>query len=217
MASREHTCCHASLHKRRELHEAQRVGDLRPRPRDALGQLGVRTAEVLEQLLIGGCLLKRIELHAVEVLQQRVTQQVFVLRVSHHRGYRLEPRLLRGAQAPLTHDELVMRCLTVWPVHATHDDRLEQTDLLDRGRQLSDVVVVENLARLPGVWLDERHREIRKGRSRHGHERVAVSRCRVVTPHGAHCRLRSSPGLGRSLGWPPGTLSALATRRRCFT
>ena len=49
--------------------------DLRAAAPDPVGQLLVRHAELLEQLLVGGGLLQRVELDPVDVLQQRVAQQ----------------------------------------------------------------------------------------------------------------------------------------------
>ena len=59
----------------RELEQPQGVADLRPAAADAAGQLLVGAAEVVEQLLVGGRLLQRVQLGAVQVLQQRVAQQ----------------------------------------------------------------------------------------------------------------------------------------------
>ena len=65
--------------ERGEPEQPQRVGDLWPRPADAGGQLLVRAPEVVEQLLVGGSLLERVQLAAVQVLQERVPQQVVVV------------------------------------------------------------------------------------------------------------------------------------------
>ena len=62
-----------------QLEQPQRVGDLRARAADPAGQLLLGAAEVVEQLLVGGRLLEGVELAAVEVLQQGVTQEVVVL------------------------------------------------------------------------------------------------------------------------------------------
>ena len=70
MTGGEHSRCQAPLDEGRKLHEAQRVGDLRPRPRNPLRQLGVGAVEVLQQLMVNGHLLQQIELNAMEVLQQ---------------------------------------------------------------------------------------------------------------------------------------------------
>ena len=66
--------------------------DLRARAADPAGQLLVGAAEVVEQLLVGGRLLQRVELRAVQVLQQRVAQQVVVGRVADDRGDRARAR-----------------------------------------------------------------------------------------------------------------------------
>ena len=75
---REHAGGHPPLHGRGELEQPQRVADLRPAAADPGGQLLVRAAEVVEQLLVGGRLLERVQLGAVQVLQQRVAEQVVV-------------------------------------------------------------------------------------------------------------------------------------------
>ena len=72
---RQDTGRDSPLHRRRELEQPQRVGDLRSRAADPLSELVVRAAEVVEQLLVGGGLFERIELGPVQVLQQRVAQQ----------------------------------------------------------------------------------------------------------------------------------------------
>ena len=109
MAGAEHPGGNAARHERRQLQQPQRVGDLRAGPPDAAGELVVRAAEVLEQLLVGRRLLEGVELAAVEVLQQRVAQQVVVVGLLDDGGDRLETGLLGGAPAPLAHDELEAR------------------------------------------------------------------------------------------------------------
>ena len=80
-----------------------------PGPADPLGQLVVGAAEVLEQLLVGGRLLERVELGAVQVLQQRVAEHVGVVGGPDDRGDPLEPGLLGGPPPALAHDQLVAR------------------------------------------------------------------------------------------------------------
>ena len=81
VARAEHACGDASLHEGRQLEQAQRVGDLWTGATDALGELLVRAAEVIEQLLVGRRLLERVELAAMEVLEERVAQEVVVVGV----------------------------------------------------------------------------------------------------------------------------------------
>ena len=84
----------AALDGGREVEQPQRVADLRPAAADPGGELVVGAAEVVEQLAVRRGLLERVELRAVQVLQQRVAQQVVVLGLAHDRrdGGRGRPR-----------------------------------------------------------------------------------------------------------------------------
>ena len=117
----EHTGGDPALDGRRELQQTQRVGDLRTRAPDAVRQLVVRAVEVLQQLVVGGCLFQRVQLGPVQVLQKRVQQKLLVVRGPHDRGDRLQAGLTAGPPAPLTHDELV-----AVRAHLPYDDRLEE-------------------------------------------------------------------------------------------
>jgi len=88
----------------------------------------VRAVEVLEQLVVGSRLFKRVQLGAVQVLQEGVQEKLLVVRGPHNRRDRLEPRLTAGPPAPLAHDELV-----AGRGDLPYDDGLEETDLLDGG------------------------------------------------------------------------------------
>ena len=119
------------------------------------GQLVVGAAEVLQHLLVGRRLLERVELRAVQVLQQRVAEHVVVVGLADDRRDRLEAGLLGGAPAALAHDQLVGL-----DPGAPHDDRLEQPDLADRVDQLGHGVLVEDLARLHAVGRDLVERDL---------------------------------------------------------
>ena len=71
------------------------------------GELLLRDAEVREELLVGGRLFERVQLGAVQVLQQRVAQQVLVGRVADDGRNRVEAGLACRAGAALAHDQLV--------------------------------------------------------------------------------------------------------------
>ena len=89
VAGRQHPGGDPAGDQRRELEQPQRVGDLRPRAADPGGQLVVRAAEVVEQLLVCGGLLERVQLAAVQVLQEGVAQEVVVVGLlddGRHRG-----------------------------------------------------------------------------------------------------------------------------------
>ena len=92
-------------------------------------QLVVGAPEVVEQLLVGGRLLERVELGPVQVLQQRVAQQGVVGRLADDRRDGLEPGLLRrpaSAARPSPARTAV--------ADGADDDRLQQADLADRVR-----------------------------------------------------------------------------------
>src|SRR5690606_4829574 len=97
----EHPRRDAALDRRGEAQEAQGVGDLGPRAVDALCELLLGAAEVVEQLLVRGGLLERVELRAVQVLQQGVAQQVGVVRLADVRGHFRESCGFRRTPAAL--------------------------------------------------------------------------------------------------------------------
>ncbi len=74
---------HQLLHRRRELEEPQGVGDRRAALADPGRHLLLGQAEVLDQLLVGGRLLERVEVLPMQVLDQRLLQGVGVGRGAH--------------------------------------------------------------------------------------------------------------------------------------
>jgi hypothetical protein len=124
----------------------------RERP-DPAGQLLVGGAELVQQLLVGRGLLERVELLAVQVLQQRVAQHVVVGGLADDGRDRLQARLPTGPPAPLAHDELVALAAVVVG-QLPHDDGLEQPDLADGHDQLGQRLLVEVGARLQRVGRD---------------------------------------------------------------
>ncbi len=143
MAGGEHSRRDALLHGKRQLEQADRVADLGARPPDAARELLLGDAEVREQLLVRRRLLERVQLGAVQVLEQGVAQQVLVGRVADDRGDRGEPGLARGTGATLAHDELVRAVTDV-----AHDDGLQHAELADAVDELGEIVGVEVRARL---------------------------------------------------------------------
>jgi hypothetical protein len=130
----------------------------------------VRASEVVEELLVGGRLLERVQLRPVEVLQQRVAQQVAVVRLADDRRDRRQARRLRRAPATLAHDELV-------PVtDGADDDRLQHADLADGSYELVERLLVEHRARLTRVGTDRLDRQLREPRTRNRHEPALVGR-----------------------------------------
>src|SRR6266516_5546286 len=109
----------------------------------------MRCAEVIEQLLVGSRLLKRVELLPLQILDQRIPEQVIVRGTPDDSRDVRQPGSLTGPPAPLAHDDLV-----VSRHDGTDDDWLQQAHCADRVSQLFERVLVEYLARLAGVRRD---------------------------------------------------------------
>ena len=176
VSCRDHIRSKPPLHQRRQLHETQGVGNLRTRPSDSLGELRVSALEVLQQLLVGRSLFQGIELDTVQVLQQRVTQQVDVIRVPNDCRNRLQAGFLGGPQTTLTHNELIPQLLSRSSRHLPHHDWLQQAHFRNRGRQFRNVLLIEDLTGLAGVRVDQFHRNLSETGSRHGHKTISI-RC----------------------------------------
>ncbi len=138
----------------RQAEQAEGVADVRAGAADPLRELFVGGAEVVEQLLVGGRLLQRVELRAVQVLDERVAEHVVVGRLADDGRDVLEAGPLRRPHPALAHDELVAA-----GAELPHHDRLQQADLGDGGGQFLERLFVEGQARLARVGRDrvDRH------------------------------------------------------------
>ena len=123
----------------------------------------------------------------MEVLQESVTEQIPVLGLSddcRNRGFAGE---LGGSQAALTHNQLVA-CVGLFGEElleflgptlrgdTTNDDGLENTDLLDRGRQFLQIVLIKDLSRLLRVWDDLIDRNFSEGCTGH-RKKLVIDGC----------------------------------------
>ena len=106
-------------------------------------------AEIVKELLVRCGLFERIELLAVQVLDQGVPEELVVLGLLDDRADLGQPGSLAGPPPPLAHDELI-------PAGArrTDDHRLQQADLPDRLRELVEGLFVEGPPGLPGIRRD---------------------------------------------------------------
>ena len=131
-----------------------------------------------QQLLVRRGLLQRVELAAVQVLQQGVPQQVVLGRLADDGRHGGQPGLLAGPPAALAHDQLVAspRRRPRRRRDRPDDDRLEHADLPDRVDQLGHLVLVEDLPRLLGVGPDLADRDLGEVGARHRHQAVGRSR-----------------------------------------
>ena len=153
VARAEHAGRDAPLNRRWQAEQAERVADVRAGAADPLGELFVGRPEVVEQLLVGGRLLKGVELRAVQVLDERVAEHVIVGRLADDGRDVLESGSLRRPHPALAHHELVAPGAKL-PYH----HRLQQADLGDGGGELLECVFVEGQARLTGVRRDRADR-----------------------------------------------------------
>ena len=155
MARAEHARGDALLDGRGEIEQPEGVADVRAGAAYLLRELLVGGAEIVEQLLVGRGLFERVELLAVQVLDQGVPEQVVVLRLLDDGADLGQPGTLRGTPPPLAHDELV----PARPGRTDHH-RLEQADLPDGFGELLERVLVEGPPRLPGVRRDRGDRDL---------------------------------------------------------
>ena len=176
----QHAGCNPVLHVRRQLEQAQGIGDMRPGPAEPTGQLLVGGPEVIEKLLVSRGLLERVELLPVQVLQQRVAEHVVVLRAADDRRDVREPGLLARPPAPFAHDDLEV------PRHDRPDDYgLEQADDPNRLGEFFQRLGVEYLAgltRVRGYRADGDLVEVRVGaygpsRPAGGRTGCSIARC----------------------------------------
>src|SRR5260370_13977882 len=143
MPGTQDACGDPLLNARWQAEQPDGVRDVRPGPADPPGQLIVRGGEVVQKLLVSGGLRERVQLLSVQVLDQRVPEQVVVRRLPDDGGDMGQASLLAGAPAALAHDELIV------PGHdLADDDRLQQADGPDRRRELLERLGGEDLARL---------------------------------------------------------------------
>jgi hypothetical protein len=149
VAGAEHARRHPLLDGRRQVQQPERVGDVRAGAADLARQFLVGGTEIVQELLVGRGLFQRVELLAVQVLDQGVPQQLVVLGLLDDGADLGQPGPLAGAPSALAHDELI----PAGPGRTDHH-RLQQADLPDGFGQLVERLVVEGLPRLPGVRRD---------------------------------------------------------------
>ena len=107
MTGGENVGGHPALHQRRQLEQPKRIGHLRARPADAVSELLVSRAEVLEQLLVGRGLFQRVQLAAVKVFQECIAKQVIIRGVADNCGDGVQACGLNGTPAAFAHDEFI--------------------------------------------------------------------------------------------------------------
>ena len=91
----------------RQIEEAERVRDGRACRADAIRDVLLAEPELLDQLAVGFRRLERIEILALEVLDEGELELLAIGELADDRGDAFETGRLGGAQPPLAGDELV--------------------------------------------------------------------------------------------------------------
>src|ERR1700722_8296470 len=151
----------AFLNGRRQVQQPQGIADMRARPAYLAREFFVGSAEIIEELLVGRGLFQRVELLAVQVLDQGVSEQVVVLGLLDDRADLGQPGPLGGPPPAFAHDELV----PAGSGGANHH-RLQETDLPDGFGELVEGVLVEGPPRLPGIRHHRGDRDVPVVRAR---------------------------------------------------
>ena len=116
-----------------------------------VASLVVGELEVLDELLVGGRLLERVEVLAVQVLDQRLLEAVGIGGRAHQGGDGLQAGPLGRPPPALAGDELI----TAMVVGLAHQHGLEHAELPDGRGQRRQGVLVEVAPRLEGIGFDD--------------------------------------------------------------
>jgi hypothetical protein len=157
VAGAENACRYALLDRWREVQQAERVADVRARTAYPLRELFVSGPEVIEELLVSGRFFEWVELLAVQVLDEGVTEKVGVRGIPDDSGDFGETRPLGCAPPALSHYQLVLT-----GGDGPDDHGLEESDFADRvGEFLQGVLVkgAPGLARV-GRYRGDRHLQV---------------------------------------------------------
>ena len=161
---------------------------------DQLGDLSLRHPFIIGKPLISLRFFHRIEVFALDVLDQRKRHHFPLIKLANQRRNLVQTRLLRCPPTAFTRDQLVSTAC-----QRPHDHRLDHPARSDRFRQLHQRLFVETAARLPRQWFDRRYRERCETRcvgTRIG-IRPAVGYQRLFAPRLAHQRAKA---LAETLG-----------------
>ena len=134
----------------REVEQAERVRDGRSGAADARRDVVLAEPELVDQLAVGLGRLERVEVLALEVLDEGELELLAIGELADDRRDAVEAGRLRGAQPPLAGDELVA------VDRLGDEDRLEDAVLGDARGQRREALGVEPLARLVRVRRDPR-------------------------------------------------------------
>src|SRR5690606_1944031 len=141
---------------RRELEQAERVAHRDAALAHLVSDRFVGQAESIDELPVGERRLDRIEVLALDVLDERQLEaRSRVSGVPQDGRYGLEPGDAGGPQPSLTGDQLVAAI-----GQGTDHDRLQDAVDRDRGRQLAELLFPECRARLVRIATDAIERDL---------------------------------------------------------
>ena len=201
MPGAQRALAHEALHVGRKLEQPHQVGDVRAALAQALGQPLLGVAEAVHQLAVARRLLDRVEIGALDVLDDGDLEDLVIGQIAHHHGQLVEPRHPRRPPAPLARHDLVHRGVAR---RGPHEQRLDHALGADRGGEVRERRLVEAPARLVGVGRDAVHRQgavwpARRrllGRLDVGHQRgqaPAEAALALAPPHATSSRAGSTP------------------------
>ena len=127
------------------------------------GDVGVRILVVGAELGVAVGLLERVEIGALDVLDDREFERLAIADVDDDDRDVVQPGALRRAPAPLAGDDLV----GVGDArNGPHDHRLDDAALADRSGELVELVFAERLARVARVGPQEFDRRLARRAAR---------------------------------------------------
>jgi hypothetical protein len=175
------------LHRLGQVEQAQQVGSGAARAADRLGGSLVRIGELVDQASDGLCFLERIEVFALDVLDQRHRERLLVGHLAHDDRHLVETSQLRRPVAPFTGHDLVALV-----GQRPNEDGLHHAMQTDGVGELLQRALVHAGARLIAARL-----QALDGQRGHGRRRAGAGGHREI---GAEQRLETSAqalGLGR--------------------
>ena len=151
MPNRQPAVVQQGEHRRGELQEPEGIRDGRAVTSHRIGHVLLREVELGDESFVPAGFVHGGQIVALQVLDQRERQHGAVVHLALHGGDLLPAERLAGTQPPLAGDQLEAAASRR---RLPHDDRLQQTRLADRRRELVELCGVDVAARLIGVGTD---------------------------------------------------------------
>jgi hypothetical protein len=151
---------HELLDGRWQLKQAKCVGDHGPALSNPRGHLLVGQPEVLDELLVRRSFLNRVEVLAVEVLDERLGDTGDFVSCPHEGWDTLEPGPSGCTPPPFASDDLIVVIAQI-----PDEDRLKDADFPDRGGEGRQSLFIELNARLVRIRRQVRDRNLKERRS----------------------------------------------------